>query len=119
MAAVSDELSCCRTCTLEHLCCNGHCGVDWVADDGHPGIRAMARDTLCQGGHDAGIDIEQVIPSHAWLPWDACGRERHEDGGVLSVCRKTKVHGGACSMLTKGAYAATCCGLGRSDVCCC
>ena len=32
----------------------------------------MCGNALAQAGHDAGVDVEQVIARHAWLAGDAC-----------------------------------------------
>ena len=63
-----------HTCTLEHLCSDGDCGVDGVADDCHPCVRAVTGDALAQRGHDASVDVEQVVPRHARLTGHACKR---------------------------------------------
>ena len=40
---------------FEDLCCDGDGGVDWVGDDGHPGLRAILGHALAQSLHDACI----------------------------------------------------------------
>ena len=38
---------------FEDLCCDGDGGVDWVGDDGHPGLRAVLGHALAQSLHNA------------------------------------------------------------------
>ena len=66
---------------LEHLCEDGHGGVDRVGDDGHHGVRAVARDSVRELGVERGVHVEKVLAGHAGLAGHA--RRDHHDVRVL------------------------------------
>mmetsp|Transcript_107308 Transcript_107308/g.218972 ORF Transcript_107308/g.218972 Transcript_107308/m.218972 type:complete len:222 (-) Transcript_107308:3-668(-) len=62
---------------LQDLGGNGHCGVHRVRDDEDACIRAGLRTACDESLDNAGIDIEEVVASHAWLAGDTSGDHNH------------------------------------------
>lgn len=60
------------TFLFQNFCCDWHCAVDGVGNDGDEGLGAVVSDSSHKGLDNLGIDIEQVIPGHARLPWNTC-----------------------------------------------
>ena len=54
----------------EDFCGDGDGAVDGVGDDEDVGFGAVLGDAFDQSLHDAGVDLEQVVASHAWFTCD-------------------------------------------------
>lgn len=58
---------------LQNFGSNGHAGVHGIRDDGHQSLGAVLGNGVGNVLNDAGIHVEQIIASHAWLAGHTSG----------------------------------------------